>query len=74
MLYQWLVLSFPYADDPPTPQGAFTPTPRYQVARIRDSCLNTLVHTGTQEAVDAIAALIAQHPSIPDAKYHLAVS
>ncbi|MEZ4730239.1 MAG: hypothetical protein R3E79_24175 [Caldilineaceae bacterium] len=73
-LYCWLVIHFPHDSDPPIPKDAYTPTPHHNVCRLRDSFLNALVNAGTREAVEAIAEIISQNPTIPDRERYLFVA
>lgn len=62
-LYRKLVALFPPETDPEIPNEVHTPTPRMEVARLRETLPETLARRATQEACDVLQALAQEFPS-----------
>ena len=66
-LYRHLVVTFSFDTDPPIPAGSYSPTPRHEVARWRDSVMMELIQRANQESIKIIEQILEEFPNIPDA-------
>ena len=62
-LYLRLLELFPKADDPPTPAGMHSPTPRMEVARFRDEIISKIAEMGNNGAVESLQRIADHLPS-----------
>ncbi len=65
-MYGWFEENFPAAGDPPHPSGQpYAPTPRDDLADLREACIRRLVAFGTVQAIEAIERLAERFPGQP---------
>lgn len=65
-LYGWLEEHFPAEGDPPhRSRQPYTPTPRDDLADLRESCIHRLAALGTAQAVEEIERLAERFPGQP---------
>ena len=62
-IYMHLARLYPYKEDPHH-EGVFTPGPRDDIANFRDSILNQLKQSGTEEACEEIKRIAKELPEL----------
>ena len=65
-LFTWLEREFPHAEDPPLPDGVFTPSARMDVGSWRDQTLRGLAAKGTPEALQLLDQLRTAFHDLPE--------
>ncbi|MDT4289522.1 hypothetical protein RO575_08120 [Methylomonas sp. MO1] len=61
-LYERIRHLFPPSEDPPTPNGVFTPYPRLEVVQFRDSIIGWLVGLATPAAINQLDRIFQAYP------------
>lgn len=61
-LYERIRHLFPPSEDPPTPNGVFTPYPRLEVVQFRDSIIGWLVGLATPAAINQLDRICQAYP------------
>lgn len=64
-LYDRIRSLFPPSEDPPTPNGVFTPYPRLEVVQFRDSIVGWLVGLATPAAIKELDRICQAYPDSP---------